>query len=307
MLRTKPLWAVAAGLLTLPLLPTPATAAPATLRVISWNICGEAGGDRGDAGYCPYRNEPGKKVKQIAGLVAEHQANVVLLQEVCGVASDSHLELLKAALGSGWSFARADGARPDGRVDCRGSLSGNLGLGIAVKSQITDTKVTQTLPPDPTGKSKQTLPTLCVRTASWAETRICTTHVLADPVDPRRPQQVKNIKTAVSAGGLDVVLGGDFNLFPGSAELKPLSSAYEECDAAGAKRNEVTHHAWTNGKHVYRKRDHIFAAKAGTSRRFTACDADQSLMDTTANEADSGRPSGYSDHAPLIGYLPAKS
>ncbi|MEO3890568.1 hypothetical protein [Nonomuraea sp. B5E05] len=122
-------------------------------------------------------------MQQIAGLVSEHQANVVLLQEVCGVAADSHMALLKAALGTGWSFARADGARPDGRVDCRGSLSGNLGLGIAVKSRITDTE-------------------------------------------------------------------------------------------------------------------------AGTSRRFTSCDADQSLMDRTANEPDSGPANGYSDHAPLIGYLP---
>ncbi|MEU8402136.1 hypothetical protein AB0C28_43720 [Nonomuraea sp. NPDC048892] len=201
------------------------------------NICGEAGGQRGDAGYCPYRNEPDKKVAQIAGLVSKHRANVLLLQEVCGGAPGSHLELLKAALGPGWSFARAQGARPGGRVDCRGSLSGDLGLGIAVKAQITDTTVTQTLPSDPTGQSKQTLPTLCVRTDTWAGTRICTTHVLADPADPRRAQQVKNIKT-------------------------------------------------------------------GTSRRFTWCDADQSLMDRTENEPDSGPPNGYSDHAPLIGYLP---
>lgn len=97
-------------------------------------------------------------------------------------------------------------------------------------------------------------------------TRICTTHVLADPADPRRAQQVRNVKAAASAGGLDVLLGGDFNLFPGSAELKPLSSAYEECDSLGNSRDEVTHHAWTSGKHVYRKRDHIFATKTGTSR-----------------------------------------
>ncbi|MEV0159856.1 endonuclease/exonuclease/phosphatase family protein [Nonomuraea fuscirosea] len=301
--RTKPLWAAVAAALVVPLLPLPAAAA-AELRVISWNVCGEAGGQRGDAGYCPYRNEPDKKVEQLAGLVSRHQANVLLLQEVCGAAPGSHLELLKAALGPGWSFARADGARPDGRVDCRGSLEGDLGLGIAVKAEITGTTVTQTLPPDPTGQSRQTLPTLCVRTDTWAGTRICTTHVLADPADPRRAQQVRNVKAAASAGGLDVVLGGDFNLFPGSAELKPLSSAYEECDSLGNSRDEVTHHAWTSGKHVYRKRDHIFATRTGTSRRFTWCDADQSLMDRTANEPDSGPPNGYSDHAPLIGYLP---
>ncbi|GAA1655361.1 hypothetical protein GCM10009733_061020 [Nonomuraea maheshkhaliensis] len=36
------------------------------------------------------------------------------------------------------------------------------------------------------------------------------------------------------------------------------------------------------------------------------CDADQSLMDRTENEPDSGPPNGYSDHAPLIGYLPGR-
>ncbi|MFD9942606.1 endonuclease/exonuclease/phosphatase family protein [Nonomuraea sp. NPDC059023] len=292
---------VAASLAATPLAAVPAAAA-VPLRVITWNICGEAGSPRGENGYCPYRDDPGAKVEQIAGLVSRHQATVVLLQEVCGLAPDSHLERLKAALGPGWSFARASGARPDGRTDCRGELSGELGVGIAVKSPITGTKVTQTLPPDPSGKNKQTLPTLCVRAGNWPRTHICTTHILADPKDLRRPKQVANVKAAVSQGGLDVVLGGDFNLFPGSAELRPLSSAYEECDASGTTRNEVTHHAWTNGKHVYRKRDHIFASKVSGSRRFTSCDSDQSLMDRTPNVKDVS-PNGYSDHAPLIGYL----
>lgn len=278
---------------------------PETLNVMSWNICGEAGGVRGQAGYCPHRNEPEVKVEQIMNLVDEYDLDVLLLQEVCAETADSHMGLLEVALGDEWTVGNARGARPDGRTDCRGDLNGELGLGIAVKSTVdVEFEIEQTLPIDPTGENLATLPTLCATTGEWP-TRVCTTHILAEPSDPRRADQVQNVHDYVWPYRDDLVLGGDFNLFPESTELEPISDSFAECDAkahgSGDEVDEFTHHAWNNGQHVYRKRDHIFASGGDLETRFTACDSLQELMDETANEPESGPPSGYSDHAPVIG------
>lgn len=275
-------------------------AVPPELRIVDWNICGEAGGDRGKDGYCAYRNDPDAKVEQIKQLVDRHQANVVTLQEVCGDDPSSHLGKLQALLGSGWSIKRADQHREsDGDSDCRNKLRGTLGVAIAVKGTITKTTAKNMLPPGPDG---QALPLLCVRVAGWTS-RICTTHVLAHSegdTDTRRRKQIENTRAAVAADRPNVVLTGDFNLFPDSADLQPIRQGFSECDGraygSGDKTNEATHF---NGHGAYTKRDHIFAG----SRRFTFCDADQSRMDTTPNVPQGGPPNGWSDHAPLIGYL----
>ncbi|MFD2122987.1 hypothetical protein ACFSNO_31735, partial [Streptomyces cirratus] len=98
---------------------------------------------------------------------------------------------------------------------------------------------------------------------------------------------------------------------PRQPGLQPIAEAFDECDSRaygdGDEVNEPTHHNWTaQAGHVLRKRDHT-SSPPGPSRapRFTACDVDRSRMDTTENRPDSGPPDGYSDHAPIIGYLKA--
>ncbi|WP_330261034.1 FG-GAP-like repeat-containing protein [Streptomyces sp. NBC_00539] len=294
-----------------PQAPAPGTAAAApallaepALRVVSWNICGEAGGVRGEDGFCAYRNEPQQKVDQIARVAAEHDANVIMLQEVCGEAPGSHMERLRAALGTGWSIEHAKGARPDGTTYCRGGLGGELGVGIAVKGRVSEVTAVNTVP---SGGDLQTLPILCVRVEGWSP-RACTTHILADGADPRRSGQIQNVKSAIWPDRNQIVLGGDFNMFPGSPDLQPISEAFDECDRRaygdGDEVNEVTHHSWSaQGGHQLRKRDHIFASRSESGSPFTACDVDRSLMDTTENRSNSGPPNGYSDHAPVIGHL----
>ncbi|WP_344019587.1 FG-GAP-like repeat-containing protein [Streptomyces luteireticuli] len=282
----------------------PALLAEPELRVVSWNICGEAGGVRGEAGYCPYRNDPQAKVDQIAQVVVERNANVVMLQEVCGEAPGSHMERLRAALGSGWSIAHAPGARTDGTANCRGGLSGTLGVGIAVKGRVTGTTATNTVPG---GGDQETLPVLCVRVEGWS-TRVCTTHILSDPADPRRPGQIQNVKNEIWPDRYQLVLGGDFNMFPDTAQLRPISDEFDECDrrsyGAGDTVNEVTHHSWDEkGGHIWRKRDHIFASWGESGSQFTSCEVDRTRMDTTENTPNSGPSNGYSDHAPIIGSL----
>lgn len=105
----------------------------------------------------------------------------------------------------------------------------------------------------------------------------------------------------------DLVLGGDFNLFPESDQLAELENALDECDrhsyGSSDAVNEATHHAWAGATNeVWRKRDHIFAARPGAGTLFRYCDADLSRVDTSYYGLPSG-PNGLSDHAPLIGYL----
>jgi endonuclease/exonuclease/phosphatase family metal-dependent hydrolase len=287
----------------------PAAAYP-ELRVVTWNICGEAGGLPGSNSYCPYRNDPKTKTDEIAKVVNEHDANVVLLQEVCGGEDGSELSLLAADLGPQWSVRHAVAHRPDatGASYCRGEgpndLKGDIGEAIAVKATIAETTIQDTVPVTPTGNLQQ-LPILCVRTLQWT-TRICTTHVLADPDDTRRPGQIDAIRNAVWPDRYDLVLGGDFNSFPDSSLLAPLEDAFDECDrhsyAPGDPVNETTHLAWLGNTQVWKKRDHIFASLPGSGTLFNYCDADQSRIDTSHYGLPDG-PNGYSDHAPLIGYL----
>ncbi|MFJ3773046.1 FG-GAP-like repeat-containing protein [Streptomyces sp. NPDC090075] len=272
----------------------PALAVP-DLTVVSWNICGEAGGLRGQDGYCPYRNAPEKKIEQVAQVVAERDADVVMLQEVCGGDEPgSHMDLLQQALGPAWSIRHATAARPDGRTDCRGVLTGDLGVLIAVKGTITSSVAENTLPDSP--DDARTLPVLCVTVAGWATTP-CTTHLLPGDED-RAAGQVRNTQEFL-AGHVpgDVVLGGDFNRNTDAPALSPLTSGMERCVDA------TSYHGWDSAtqQHTWHRLDHFFVTLPSYGTRAIACDVDTSRMDTTPNEADSGDPDGYSDHAPIIG------
>ncbi|MFI1204620.1 FG-GAP-like repeat-containing protein [Streptomyces sp. BHT-5-2] len=260
------------------------------MRAISWNICGEAGGDRGEAGYCPYRNAPEQKVDQVKQLVDEHQANVVMLQEVCGNAPGSHVDLLHTKLGPEWSVRHAVGAREsDGAAHCRNGLKGELGVALAVKGAIEETTTENTLPADPSGKDEQTLPILCATVRGWT-TRVCTTHIKSGE-DPRVGQQILNVERHLGAdANTDVLLGGDFNRNADAAQMKPLTDSLDRAIDGYTYRN-------TN------KLDHFFFTRAVGSSRVAHWDIDKSRMDTSPNEPDSGEPNGYSDHAPIIVYL----
>jgi endonuclease/exonuclease/phosphatase family metal-dependent hydrolase len=297
--------ALAITAVALTVLPRPASAAaePPRLRVISWNICGEAGGAPGSGAYCPFRNSPQSKIDEIARLTAENDANVLLLQEICGGADGSHTALLAAALGPDWSIRHAVAKRPDGRSDCRNPLTGELGAAIAVKAEVTATTDVPTVPEGT--YNQQQLPLLCVRTAQWT-TRICTVHILAAADDPRRQAQLDTVRELVWPDRHDVVLGGDFNHFPTSAALQPIATAFDECDrrsyGSGDVVNETTHLAWTAAQEQnWSKRDHIFASLPGSGTLFSRCDADQSRVDTSWYGV--GGSHGWSDHAPLIAHL----
>ncbi|MFB6559627.1 endonuclease/exonuclease/phosphatase family protein [Streptomyces sp. NPDC056400] len=152
-----------------------ATPAPTSMTMVSWNICGEAGGGRGDAGFCPSRatlQENEAKVLEIVRLMGDQRADAIVLQEVCGAppgvpatvdgtaqVKGYHQKRLKELFGpQGWSFGFAPVRRWDDTSanslaygsPCRGVLQGGrLGNLIAIKGTISARLPGRTVRGDP--------------------------------------------------------------------------------------------------------------------------------------------------------------
>ncbi|MFF5971074.1 endonuclease/exonuclease/phosphatase family protein [Streptomyces sp. NPDC012769] len=225
------------------------TAPKPVLRVISWNICGEAGGARTQTGYCPRRNDVAAKVAAVASLARQHRADVLLLQETCGYGdgdvpenkASSHLAHLETTLGTeGWQFAFAKGNRPEKRPggetvynsDCRGAVGGDVGVVLGVKGTLKDVQRFDTMPKDdPTIASayaNRVLPALCGRLEGWPD-KVCSTHLIpgdgAEAAENARAKQSARIRSTLKddfAKGL--VIGGDLNARETSSSLADFTA-----------------------------------------------------------------------------------
>ncbi|AEV85669.1 hypothetical protein ACWT_4647 [Actinoplanes sp. SE50] len=292
-----------------------------TVRMLTWNICGEAGGSRGSSSYCPWRSRPQAKAAAIETIIRERDLNVVMLEEVCypdeaaGRGGDRNdLSPLMAALGSGWTYRTAVVARPDGRSDCRGGdLVGTIGEVIAVRGTITSSTVTPLLVAGdpsyyPDADEKRTSNLLCVRVDGWQNTP-CVTHLL-HTTDPEYARETASLKQKIAAVALPV-LGGDFNTMQGSAAtspIRPLFDTYPECDqqaySPGDAVNEMTHFNSEDAAPTVsrQKLDYVFATSG-----FAYCDSLTEFADTDANVAAADDPAGLSDHAPLVAFTRGQS
>lgn len=287
-----------------------------SVRAMTWNICGEAGGRiASDPGYCPYRNVPAKKIEGIARMVKDRGLNAVMLQEACSV---SHLAPLEAKLeaddpGSDWTFALAGVTRPTDTYQddqpgielidtqgskCRSPLSGTLGVAIGVKGRIT--WKTETDFTTPLGLSMGRGTVLCAEVDGW-ENHLCTTHVsnfgasvpeklTQAQADAYYEAQIKTV-TEVVAKFPSVVLGGDFNTRL-QDRLQPIYNLMSECDqrsyAPGDASNEVSKFTLDGvttdadggilsyAGYTTSKIDYLFATDG-----FTGCDSRTDFADQT--------------------------
>ncbi|MFI6942393.1 LamG-like jellyroll fold domain-containing protein [Streptomyces sp. NPDC050418] len=278
-----------------------------SVRSMTWNLCGEAGGSLpSSGGFCPFRNDPEAKAAGVAEVVRARGLNTVMLQEVCsgpfleglnsGTRAPSQLDQIAAALGPEWSFEwtevwrPANAAFPDGSSYCRGGLTGTLGVAIGVKGDINWTKAK--VMPVPIDTLQNRTKVLCVEASGW-ENHICTAHVANFDEDARRGRmtqaeanslfaaQIETVRSTV-AEFPSVVLGGDFNTQVRD-KLQPLYSALAECDqqsyGPADASNEPTHFtpavdsadaqgAITDPSYYPSKIDYLFST-AG----FTGCDS----------------------------------
>ncbi|MFF8278526.1 endonuclease/exonuclease/phosphatase family protein [Streptomyces lateritius] len=188
-------------------------ATTATVRVMTWNICGEAGD-------CYAQTNPAGQAKAVADLARTKSLDAVFLQEICGEEykndksydanksedADSlltHVEQQLDALGADWNLAflpydrlaqdrwgasitvkpsvtreypvrKHNNAPATSNFRCRGSLiPGVQGMTIAVKGTFGDPYEYE-LPSPQAGIS---LKALCVRRTSHTPVRFCTTHL----------------------------------------------------------------------------------------------------------------------------------
>ncbi|MFD9408680.1 FG-GAP-like repeat-containing protein [Streptomyces sp. NPDC059989] len=305
------------------------------LRVISWNICGEAGGTRGvTSGYCPHRNDPAQKAKAVAELAEKHQADVVMLQEACGYTTQmpdevqalSHQKLLEAEL-PGWKIVHAVGDREardsEGNLltNCRPGtgapkLGGDLGVLIAVKGKTSAVQSFETAPATlkaedfaslPPAKrpsaeriaalSGRRKPALCVRKEGWPD-NICTTHLFAGSEGT-----AESVVRGMQAQAIKSTLGADFTsgmILGGdlnATETEPSLAPLADGLARYAN-TEHTHQGWlAAGSPLTHRYDHVFTSKRN---RFTSVEVDHSLMDLTDPYAVPEPAGVFSDHAPVI-------
>jgi endonuclease/exonuclease/phosphatase family metal-dependent hydrolase len=283
-----------------------AAAAGEQVRVASWNICGEAGGTFGQAGYCPYRNEPNRKVDAVLNLVNSQQLNVVMLQEVCSgplLPQQTHgnvsfLDRLQARLGAQWQIAWVEHPRPGGRSDCRGTIGGTLSTAIAVKGTILTTfRGTVPVPHGSRQTDVNSQPSmLCVQVTGWS-TEVCTTHLINNEIG--EANYAKEIATVIDfiaarpAGYPHVVLGGDLNTRRWDTWLTALHDRWDECDERSYGAGDVVREPTINSVDDPGKIDYIFA-----SAGFVGCDVLTTGYQDTSTTAT---PNGFSDHAPIVG------
>lgn len=253
-----------------------------TVRAMTWNICGEAGGETpASSAYCPDRDSAslgdwsGSAIKAsvIAQVAASQQLNVVMLQEVCsgnlndgltGFEAQSELELIQADLGAGWNSAWVISTRPPGPntdtayTRCRDGLSGTLSDAILVKGDIDSTYTSPYLNGVNTGTGttpsdgQAETPVLCVGVAGWAS-HICTVHIgnLGQSTAELAvyQEQINALKTAVGYYP-NVVVGGDFNTVD-PTKISSLYATLPECDqnqpavAEGDNPGRATHFTYT--------------------------------------------------------------
>ncbi|MFE5796648.1 FG-GAP-like repeat-containing protein [Streptomyces sp. NPDC056503] len=295
------------------------------LTVLTWNICGETLVPRGGSGYCPRRPDVQGKALKVAELARKYQADVIMLQEVCGYQGDinatpqpnaapnpklfpganskSHMAFLQADLTSEWTVRHAAGSRPtDKESYCRnsteegyGEIGGSIGVLLAVKGTMHDVRTIETVTDTSLERS---MPALCGRLVGWPD-QLCTTHLIAGDNTVQRAQmtEIKNRLGAAWAQG--TVIGGDFN---GNLDDPDLTAAHDELDAC--ETNTFTHQTWAADETTARtwNMDHLFASKLSAGTRWTSCLADHEAMDKTQNLAGT-QPDGWSDHAPVIATL----
>ncbi|WP_158819155.1 LamG-like jellyroll fold domain-containing protein [Streptomyces sp. NRRL S-623] len=279
-----------------------------SVRAMTWNVCGEAGGSTpGTGAYCPDRNEPQAKAAAVGEAVRARDLNAVMLQEVCsgpflsglnsGSGGPSQLDRIAAELGPEWSFRWAEvwrpatAAFPQGSSYCRAGLTGTLSVAIGVKGRI-DWQRTRTMPvPVDAGQSRTQA--LCVGAAGW-ESHLCTAHVANFDAAARQGRMTQaeadglyadqiGVIEEMAAGLPSVVVGGDFNTRL-RAKLQPLYDTLYECDERsyfpGDTAAEPTHFspatettdpatgAITDSRYSTARLDYLFSSEA-----FTGCDS----------------------------------
>lgn len=266
----------------------PADAAGALkLQVMTFNTCAntkpESTKDNPNA-RCVNGRQTGKVAADLAHriTVLHPGTTVVLLEEVCY----ADVVALRTKLGSSWQLRftgikdEGSGSKPSGTVAPRACVKdkdthksrGNFGIAVGVKASATfavhyypDAHVPKAK--DAWGHWNVHQAAICATVSSWGA-RVCGTHLTPGTAPVFRAAHAGEVSDLISYGGSGarVVLGGDLNATPTSANLTPLYDTYTECD-------QVNHDGARAGTATFQKPDgtrsgkidYIFATRNTTN------------------------------------------
>jgi hypothetical protein len=262
--------------------------APASVKVMTWNVCANSAPRTDDKGQavCANGRQTDKVAAGIKWHIGRHDGlDAVLLQEICY----DDVEKLRDLMGAGWKFGfsgildRGSGPTKGGTIVKRQCVGGRGQFGVAVGVKASDVSfdryhyATRNVPNarDVWGHWNVHQAAVC---ANALGTRFCGTHLTpwkgghSDWSDQHASEfltsqygQVGEL-TGWGSGHARVVLGGDLNSSPTRSSsltgqmLDPLYDAYKECsqDAAGGARTGKGTFQNQNGTRGS-KLDYVFA------------------------------------------------
>jgi hypothetical protein len=287
---------------------------PVTLRVGTWNICGEFNG-------CPSVTAFQTKANMVADLVKTNFLHAILLNEVCEWHVSEIIRQFRAIdpswnahfapirqldTANGWITRRT-------RVCDRPEWSNVTGnrhvLGIAVLSNGGFDQPTEyDLPTPPNAEFATDNPMVCVRKLQ-PQVRLCGSHFTAPGIDTnetyRRQQVARALEIVESFGAERVIWGGDFNGVPsgqgGGTLLDPIYDRMRECAQVDADGDPATRDArtgpptarWGPNGTDYGKIDYLFVRSQNTNG--------PELVSACKSPSPTAASTPHSDHAPVYG------
>ncbi|MFX0594664.1 endonuclease/exonuclease/phosphatase family protein [Melissospora conviva] len=213
------------------------TAPEKTIRVMTWNACGNNPG-------CKFYDNPTGLVGTVVWHMQNHgaYADAAIIQEFCRSQAVTLEARLEAAYGYGWDvrFApikvkKTDTPETSPNKQC---VQGRGDYGIAIAVPDENTWWEPRYLPSPTNAEWRVA--MCATVDSWW-VKICNAHLSYNGDDPDygfRTQQVAAYKSFVSPSRFRVIFGGDFNLQPpavvgyAGGGMTPIYDEFVECAQA---------------------------------------------------------------------------
>ncbi|MFI5931681.1 endonuclease/exonuclease/phosphatase family protein [Actinoplanes sp. NPDC051494] len=305
---------------------TQAAAATVSLKVVTWNICGDFSG-------CPKTATAAETIGKrdaIKKLIDDKQAGAIILNETCEWYASTVLEQLNAAVGWKLWYMSFSGARQYdegsstrtawlGRHTrtCAGGRWNSIiepdatgqALGTAILTKGPHDQVAAYQLTSPQDDYSLTAPLLCVRKIYKVDepgetVRVCASHFTppgGDPVvngvAPLRTAQGREVADILASYGNErIVFGGDLNTFaPDVAAqpnqpLVPVYNLMRECTMDADNLRDGPHTTdWTGGSG---KLDYLFARSNGGNPASLVTSCETGAYDST-------QP--WSDHAWIVG------
>lgn len=218
-------------------------AAPAELRIATWNMCGVRQWNCQDTGSSR------RKIQALKRLATVDGARVIMLQEVCA----GDLASARKELGQGWrstfrAYAYRDARGRQTDIRCAEQRQGQAGFAILASSPLSRVAVVPTRQPA-VGLRRGVL---CATVASHG-VQVCNAHLTLPGSDRAHPDweyRDDQLSSLVGAADARTVFGGDLNSAPPSAGSQDswiwpydMYRSYRECDQgpASSRSGQATH------------------------------------------------------------------